>query len=323
MRRIVAALGVASAVTLTGGVPAHAIVGDAVPDFEHPYVGLMVLFDSGGQPVQRCTGTLITDEVFLTAGHCLVLEEGAPAGSARIWFEQDAGADFDPATGEPASSGFPLSGGVTAGTLVRYGPEAATPPQTYDAGLVILDKPVTDVYPDLTEYAALADPGTLEEYVAADVGGATTTVSGYGLSNRSGSSDDDHDSEDSDDSEDSGESGASGEPGDPGELVDLRSRLMAQTDVVGLNTEQTGAFNVELAGSQDGQGGGACFGDSGGPLLLPGTDATVGVISSGTPTCGGSFLSYRTDTEPVLSWILENSGGEADEVDVVDVAIAS
>jgi hypothetical protein len=320
MRRIVAALGVASAVTLTGGVPAHAIVGDAVPDFEHPYVGLIVLFDAGGQPVQRCTGTLITDEVFLTAGHCLELEEGTPAGSARIWFEQDAGADFDPATGEPASSGFPLSGGVTAGTLVSYGPDESAPPQTYDAGLVILDQPVTDVYPDLTEYAALADPGTLEEYVAADVGGATTTVSGYGLSNDSGDSEE---SEDSDDSEDSGESAEPADPGSPEELVDLRSRLMARTDVVGLNTEQTGAYNVELAGTQDGEGGGACFGDSGGPLLLPGTDVSIGVISSGTPTCDGSFLSYRTDTEPVLSWILENSGSEADEVDVVDVAIAS
>jgi hypothetical protein len=298
---MIAAVGVASAVTLTGALPAHAIVGEAVPDDEHSYVGLIVLFDAAGTPVQRCTGTLLTDAVFLTAGHCLEAgAQGTQISSARIWFEQDAGADFDPATGEPASSGFPLAGGVTASTLHRYGPEepaAAEPGQTYDAGLVILDEPVTEVYPDLDEYAALAEPGTLEEYVEADPGGATTTVSGYGLSNRT-----DENSE---------------------QFVDLRSRLMADTDVVGLNTQLTGAFNVELAGRQGNEGGGACFGDSGGPLLVADTDLVAAVISSGTPTCTGSFYSYRTDTQPVLDWILENAGDEAAEIEVEDAAIAS
>jgi hypothetical protein len=294
MRRIAAAVGVACVVTVTGASPAHAIVGEAVPDFEHSYVGLAVMFDAAGAPVQRCTGSLLTDEVFLTAGHCVTLQDGTPAGSARIWFEQDAGADFDPVTGEPASSGFPVAGGVSASTLVPYGPADAPAPQTFDAGLILLDEPVTDVYPEITDYVMLGDPGTLEDYVA--VGGATTVVSGYGLSNGSG---------------------------DPAQLVDERSRLMAGTDVTGLNTPVTGPYNVALAGTQDGEGGGACFGDSGGPLLLAGSDISVGVISSGTPTCTGTFYSYRTDTGPVLSWILDTAGSEADEVAIVDVAVAS
>jgi hypothetical protein len=298
MRRIVAVLGVACAVTLTGGPQAQAITGDAVPDVEHPYVGVVMMFDANGAAIQGCSGSLLTDTVFLTAGHCLTTPDPARAvASARIWFEQDAGAGYDPATGSPAPSGFPVRGGVPASTFHRYGTGAVTPPQTYDAGLVILDAPVTTVYPDLTRYASLAEPGTLEEYVAANPAGATMTLSGYGASQLAGA---------------------------PGQLVDGRSRLTADTDVVGLNTAQTGAYNVELAGAgAEGGGGGACFGDSGGPLLLPGTDVTTGVTSSGSSTCTGPFLSYRTDTEPVVDWIRATAGSEAADIDVAGVAVAT
>jgi hypothetical protein len=295
MRRIVAVLGVTCAVTLTGGPPAQAIIGEAVPDFAHPYVGVVVLFDATGGLVGGCSGSLLTDTVFLTAGHCL--RTATEVTSGRVWFEQDAGADYDPATGSPATSGFPASGGVPASTFHRYGTGAVTPPQTYDAGLVILDAPVTTVYPDLTRYASLAGPGTLEEYVAANPAGATMTLSGYGASQRAGA---------------------------PGQLVDGRSRLTADTDVMGLNTAQTGAYNVELAGAgAEGGGGGACFGDSGGPLLLPGTDVTTGVTSSGSSTCTGPFLSYRTDTQPVVDWIRATAGSEAADIDVAGVPVAT
>jgi hypothetical protein len=297
MRRFVATLGVTCAVVLTGGTHAQAITGDAEPDYEHPYVGVVILSDATGAPVQGCSGTLLTDSVFLTAGHCVTIGgTGTTASSARVWFEQDAGADYDPATGTPASSGFPVSGGVPAGTILRYGPGTPTPAQAYDAGLVILDEPVTDVYPDLTGYASLAGAGTLEDYVAADPAGATVTISGYGASNPAG---------------------------DPQQLVDERSRLTADTEIVGLNTAETGAFSVQMAGQQDGKGGGACFGDSGGPLLLPGTDVTAAVTSTGSPTCSGPFISYRTDTAPVLDWIRATAGSEADEIDIADLALTS
>jgi hypothetical protein len=297
MRRFVAALGATCAVILTGGAHAQAITGDAVPDFEHPYVGVVILSDANGAPVQGCSGTLLTDTVFLTAGHCVTIGgTGTTASSARVWFEQDAGAGYDPATGKPASSGFPVSGGVPAGTVHRYGPGTPTPLQTYDAGLVVLDEPVTAVYPDLTGYASLAGAGTLEDYVAAEPAGATVTISGYGASNPAGN---------------------------PQQVVDERSRLTADTAIVGLNTALTGAYSVQMAGSQGGKGGGACFGDSGGPLLLPGTDVTAAVTSTGSPSCSGPFVSYRTDTEPVLDWILATAGSEADEIDVVNLALAS
>src|SRR5829696_7649344 len=68
-----------------------------VDDFEHPYVGLVAFYDADGVFLHRCTGTLLSPEVFLTAGHCVAADdEGNVAPLARIWFEQDAGVGYDP-----------------------------------------------------------------------------------------------------------------------------------------------------------------------------------------------------------------------------------
>jgi hypothetical protein len=287
MRRIVAAVAAVCAVTLAGGQPAQAITGSAAPDSEHPYVGLIALFDATGTHVQQCTGSLLTDKVFLTARHCLRIgDQGTPASAARIWFEQDAATGYDEGSGAPAPSGFPRRGGVTATTLLEYGPQNREP-ENYDVGLVILDAPVTDAYPGLTGYASLAGAGTLEAY---DRGGSVVTVSGYGASDAKGS---------------------------PPQYAGGGSRLEADTTIVGLNTEQTGPDHAQLAADA---GGGACVGDSGGPLLPAGTDAIAAVVSSGLAACRGPFLAYRTDTQPVVDWVLANAGSEAAEIRVVPVA---
>ena len=60
--------------------------------------------------------------MFLTAGRCVTIngETGELAASARIYFQQDAGADYDPVTDTPASSGYPYTGGVTASTFYAF-----------------------------------------------------------------------------------------------------------------------------------------------------------------------------------------------------------
>ncbi|HET9287065.1 MAG TPA: trypsin-like serine protease [Gaiella sp.] len=68
-----------------GAVPAHAITGDFVEDFEHPFVGLVVFYDEEGEFSHRCSGALISPSVFLTAGHCT---DGA--ATARVYFHQGA-----------------------------------------------------------------------------------------------------------------------------------------------------------------------------------------------------------------------------------------
>ena len=93
----------------------------------HPYVGLMVAQDKTGEPLWRCSGTLISPTIFLTAGHCTE----APAAHVEIWF------DADVESGIPAN-GYPLTGDVggTPHTHPQYDPDAF---YLNDLGVVELD----------------------------------------------------------------------------------------------------------------------------------------------------------------------------------------
>ena len=59
--------------------------------------------------------------------------------------------------------------------------------------------------------------------------------------------------------------------------------------------------------------GGTCFGDSGGPNLLGGTNVVIGVNSFvANAVCAGNTYSYRTDTAQALNFIrtaVEEHGG--------------
>ncbi len=102
VRRMLAPIALALAITGLTASPSGAVTGPNIaPDYTHTYVGLIAFYDADGEFVHRCTGTLLSDQVFLTAGHCVTLDdEGTLATTARIWFEQDAGADYDPVTGQ-------------------------------------------------------------------------------------------------------------------------------------------------------------------------------------------------------------------------------
>ena len=63
-------------------------------------------YDADGNPLWRCSGTLISAKVFLTAGHCTE----APAARAQIWFQSDV------ESGIPGN-GYPFKGQV-GGTVV-------------------------------------------------------------------------------------------------------------------------------------------------------------------------------------------------------------
>jgi hypothetical protein len=100
----------------------------------HPYVGLMVADDANGNPLWRCSGTLISSTVFLTAGHCTE----APAARATIWFESDV-------QSQQVALGYPFGGSTsvdgTTYTHPQFDPNAF---YLYDLGVVVLDTPVTD-----------------------------------------------------------------------------------------------------------------------------------------------------------------------------------
>ena len=161
MRRllIVSILVLASLLMLTGPVAA---ITDGEPDGNgHPYVGLMVAQKADGTPLWRCSGTLISPTVFLTAGHCTE----SPAAHAEIWFQADV------QSGIPAN-GYPYKGevGGTTYTHPQYNPDAF---YQYDLGVVVLDKSVT-----MAQYGALPALNALDKMRKQDV---TFTSVGYGL----------------------------------------------------------------------------------------------------------------------------------------------
>lgn len=131
----------------------------------HPYVGLMVAQDDEGNPLWRCSGTLLSPTLFLTAGHCTE----PPAAHVEIWF------DADVESGIP-DNGYPYEGDVggTPYTHPDYDPNAFF---LHDLGVVVLDEPfVLDAYgalPELNQLDALKTRRGRQD--------VTFTAVGYGL----------------------------------------------------------------------------------------------------------------------------------------------
>lgn len=291
MRRLKLAVVAAMLATIAIAAPASAITNNYTKDFEHTYVGLVVFYDEAGEFSHRCSGSLLTPYVFLTAGHCTDDGAGGTSASARVYFTQDAGANYDPVTQVDPVSGYPetcAAGtlGVTCATsdeLYNYGfNNFAGFPNTHDAGVVILDQDMGHL-----GHASLAADGTLD---GAKKPGLFFTVSGYGISHLAKS----------------------------GATISFRERLQAISTLVNLNAPYNAGYNVQLQGNGNGRGG-TCSGDSGGPLLLRDTDVIVGITSFGKSNagCRGTDYYYRTDRQEVIDWILDVAGEHADDIDIV------
>ena len=299
MRKILLALAALLALVMGSAGPAAAITGNYVEDNEHPYVGLVVFYDADGQFTHRCSGSLLTPTVFLTAGHCTA----GDIATARVYFQQDAGANYDPETQVDPVSGYPET--CAAGTL---GVTCATSDQIYDygftnfagfprqadlhdAGLVILDQPIM-----LAEYGQLAAPGTLDG-LATERGrqDLVFTASGYGLTYSS-----------------------------PVKVISFRERLMAEARLTNLNSGILQGFTLQTNGNGLNRGG-TCSGDSGGPVFYGGysSNLIVAVTSFGMNAyCRGGDFAYRVDTADVNAWILATvaeSGTAYDDIQVVPV----
>ena len=263
MKKVTLALGLAFTLLLSTMGAASAITNGVPDEGRHPYVGLAV-FDVDGEPSHRCSASLLTSIVVLTAGHCT---DGTSA--ARVWFDEDVQNNAE----------YPFSGATS------YDGVASTYPgfcigcgnglpgfAAGDVGIIVLSEPVpTNI---VSEYAELPQEGlvdTLRNKTPID-------FAGYGVQERI-------------------------RGGGPPVWAGLRVRLYAPSELVSGNFNHSDEF-MKLALNPGGGSGGTCFGDSGGPDLRGGTNTVLAVNSYVTNSnCSGVGYSARVDTPEVLEWI--------------------
>jgi hypothetical protein len=261
------AIGLAPAGAITNGTPD----GDG-----HPYVGLVTFYDEDGVYLWRCSATLMSPTILLTAGHCTE----APAESAQVWFDTGpipAGVyplapieDRPPCTGY---TGWPCEGGDATGTPYthpQYNPNAFF---LFDLGVVELDAAVTDPSVTAKGFGALPPRGVLSE-----LGKHTSmTAVGYGLQRRF-------------------------PPSAAWKNEGIRIRMVATPRIKSIDAGFVGDFAFET--SFDASGGGTCSGDSGGPNFIGATNVVGGVTSFGTTDpCKGHNGAYRIDQPDDLAWL--------------------
>ena len=122
MRRLITVLASASVFLALLGTNAVAII-DGQPDGdEHPYVGMIVFSDASGTPTHRCSGTLMSSTVVLTAGHCTL-----DTASARVWFDTTIAS---------------IASGGTTGTAFTHPDYEDADFSSPDVGVVVLDRRV-------------------------------------------------------------------------------------------------------------------------------------------------------------------------------------
>jgi hypothetical protein len=291
MRKRVTAAVAAMIMTIALAAPAGAITYNAEKDFVHDYVGLVVFYthpdpDTGDIFSHRCTGTLISPTLLVTAGHCTD-DDGIETG--RVYFQQSVAPNYDPdafgGLGGDETTGYPYENGVTFSQTWTYGEIFAGFPSekdTKDVGVVELDTPY---YPPSGKFGQLPDDGAIDLAVAAAGASGKQSVrfvtSGYGVSDQ-----------------------------DP-VPVSLRERLMAVGYLIEnrnpLTTYQLKTTNNPAKGK-----GGSCNGDSGGPVFFEGTRVIAAVVSFGwNPQCKGQDYSYRLDRQKVIDWILDPNRADA------------
>lgn len=264
---IIVALGLqAPAVASTGGTP------DTANTYSN--VGLIAFYDATGR--YRCSATLVSPTVLLTAAHCT----DGTLGSTAVTFEPvlaEGPPSPLPAAKDPSEGYTPAE---LAGTGYRSGTAYTHPEYSRftdlsnwnDVGVVKLDQPVTDISP-----APIAPLGTLDGIKKSDLSKTLFRGVGYGTEVRK---------------PDSG-------PQKPQPMsypllrryVDMPGQKLTQQIL------QTNGNPNDNRGT-----GGTCFGDSGGPVFYGGR--IVAVTSYGyTANCRYLGGYQRVDIAKAQDWL--------------------
>jgi secreted trypsin-like serine protease len=254
--------------------PAMAVTDGKLDGNGHPAV-LLLLMEVGGAPAFRCSGTLLSATVFLTAGHCA----GAPGefSGMRVFTESDVQA------GIGTTNNYPFAGpnSVEAVSWASHPLYTSDAFFLHDVGVVVLQAPGV-VLPS-NQYGLLPTADQFDSLSTRrgkqDV---TFTAVGYGLQQSY--------------------------PDQASFLAsNTRTRYVSTPRLLQINAPGfTGDFSMLLSNNH--ATGGTCFGDSGGPNFF-GSGATetqivAGVTSFGmNGNCAGTGGVFRMDRQNVLDFV--------------------
>ena len=131
--------------------PAAAVTGGQPDGDGHPYGALLLV-----PGYTFCSGTLVAEDVVLTAGHCTSFWSDPASEITEVFVTFDPEAAVDPATWEiTGGTWYPAHSWVTHPGYVD-----ADWPFTADYGLVFLEDPVEGIAP-----ALLPSPGLVDELI--------------------------------------------------------------------------------------------------------------------------------------------------------------
>ena len=274
MRRIMLlTLAALLVVTLTR---TQAVTNGKLDGNAHPAV-VLLLMEVEGQPAFRCSGTLLSATVLLTAGHCTSNFPGSPFTGMRVFTESDVQA------GIGVTNNYPFAGpnSVEAVSWAAHPLYETAPFFFHDVGVVLLQAP--GVVLPASQYGVLPSANQLDNLAKRrGLKDITFTAVGYGLQESFP---------------------------DPAMFLatNSRTRYSATPRLLQINVPGfTGDFSLLLSNNHS--TGGTCFGDSGGPNFLGSgpteTKTVAGITSFGlNGNCAGTGGVFRTDRQDVLDFV--------------------
>ena len=269
-KKTLIALLIALAVLAIAVSSVGAITDGELDGEDHPHV-VLLLMEVGEEPMYRCSGTLLSPTVLLTAGHCTSNYPDEPYSGMRVFTESDV---------DGGDNSYPYAGNnsieaVSWAAHPLY--ETEDPFFFHDVGIVILQEPGVV---GLAEYGTLPELDQFDDLPMPSGKSHKTRFTSVGYGQQAIFSTEEQ-----------------------WELQSERVRMVAYPFLLQLNVAGiTGDYSMLLSNNHS--TGGTCFGDSGGPNFLGDTNMVAGVTSFGmNQNCAGTGGVFRTDREDVLDFI--------------------